>query len=74
MVYPGAAAGGMPYGMMMQPYGYVPMRPGQVRTARAVVAHLLCPAKGMLECWRVEAYTWCKLGRCTACLLLLPPH
>ena len=31
MVYPGAAAGGMPYGMMMQPYGYVHMRPGQVR-------------------------------------------
>jgi hypothetical protein len=29
MVYPGTAAGGMPYGMMMQPYGYVPMRPGQ---------------------------------------------
>ncbi len=57
MVYPGAAAGGMPYGMVMQPYGYVPIRPGQVRAASAslllwapwqAVLHLCKPGWGAL--------------------------
>ena len=33
MVYQGGGGGGMPYGMVaMQPYGYMPMRPGQQET------------------------------------------
>ena len=72
MVYPGAAAGGMPYGMMMQPYGYVPMRPGQVRTARAVADSCCCaPQKACRNAggWKhTQGANW---GQRTACHL---PH